>query len=105
MYVSSGWRPTGINEALSNAGKQSNHLKGLAVDFRDSDGSLRKWVIEHIEWLSGLGFYFEDFRYTPTWVHFQIVPPKSKNRVYIPSVNPAQDPNAWSGQYDHFLDY
>ncbi len=105
MYVSSGWRPTSINNGLSNAGKKSNHIKGLAVDFKDTDGSLRKWVVEHIEWLAGLGFYFEDFKWTPGWVHFQIIPPRSKSRVYIPNGNPARLPDAWSGQYDHSLDY
>ena len=105
MYVSSGWRPPSVNEKLSNAGAKSNHLKGLAVDFKDPDGKLRDWVIAHLEWLAGLGFYFEDFRWTPGWTHFQIVPPGSKRRVYIPSIAPARDPNAWSGQYNKALDY
>ena len=105
MYVSSGWRPPSVNEKLSNAGKKSNHMVGLACDFKDPDGKLRDWVIEHLEWLSGLGFYFEDFRWTPGWVHFQIVPPGSHRRIYIPSTAPARDPNAWSGQYDPKLNY
>ena len=105
MYVSSGWRPLAINSRLSNAGKKSNHIKGLAVDFRDIDGALRKWVVDHIEWLAGLGFYFEDFKWTNGWVHFQIVPPGSKRRVYIPNSSPARVPNAWDGKYDHSLDY
>lgn len=105
MDVSSGWRPPAVNDATSNAATKSNHLKGLAVDFKDSDGKLRDWVVEHLEWLAGLGFYFEDFRWTPGWVHLQIVPPNSKRRVYIPSAKPAPHPLAWSGQYDRSLDY
>lgn len=105
MYVSSGWRPPAINESTSNSGKASNHLKGLAVDFKDHDGKLREWVIANLKRLAELGFYFEDFRWTPTWVHFQIVPPGSKRRVYIPSTKPAIKPDAWSGEYDRSLDY
>ena len=105
MYVSSGWRPLSVNEKLSNAGKKSNHIKGLAVDFKDSDGKLRDWILGNLEWLAGLGFYFEDFRWTPGWAHFQIVPPRSKNRIFVPSMAPARDPNAWSGQYDKRLNY
>lgn len=105
MYVSSGWRPLAINSTLSNAGKKSNHILGLAVDFKDPDGKLRDWVIEHLEWLAGLGFYFEDFNYTKGWVHFQIVSPGSGNRIYIPSAKPAPWPGQWNGKYNKELDY
>lgn len=105
MYVSSGWRPLSVNEKLSNAGKKSNHIKGLACDFKDSDGKLRDWVIEHLEWLAGLGFYFEDFNYTKGWIHFQIISPNSGKRIFIPNSNPPPNPNQWNGKYDKELDY
>ena len=105
MYVSSGWRPLAINSRLSNAGKKSNHIKGLAVDFKDTDGSLRKWVIDHIEWLAGLGFYFEDFRWTKNWVHFQLIAPKSGRRIYIPNSKQMPYPEAWDGKYNTELNY
>lgn len=105
MYVSSGWRPPSVNEKLSNAGKKSNHIMGLACDFRDPDGKLRDWVIEHLEWLAGLGFYFEDFDYTKGWVHFQIVPPGSGRRVFVPNSKPAPWPGQWNKIYDPKLNY
>jgi hypothetical protein len=100
MIVASGWRPSAINEGTSNAAKNSNHLKGLAVDIKDTDGSLWKWVLMNLGLMKKLGIYFEDKRWTPTWVHFQIVPPKSKKRIYVPSTAPAKAEDIWDGKYD-----
>lgn len=104
MNVNSGWRPPQINEETSNAAKGSNHLWGLACDIGDADGSLWKWVLFNLPLMQKLGIYFEDKRWTPTWVHFQIVPPGSKKRIYVPSSAPAQAPQIWDGQYDTKLD-
>jgi len=103
MSVSSGWRPPAINEATSNAAEKSNHLKGLAVDFKDPNGKLRDWVLDNLAFIASLGIYLEDFRWTPGWVHMQIVPPGSKRRIYRPSMADARDPNAWDGKYDKSL--
>jgi len=100
MRVNSGWRPAAINEATSNAAKGSNHLWGLAVDIADPDGSLWKWTLFNLDLMQKLGIYMEDKRWTPTWVHYQIVPPGSKKRIYIPSAAPAQAPDIWDGQCD-----
>lgn len=100
MTVNSGWRPPQINEATSNAAQGSNHLWGLACDIADADGSLWKWVLSNLKLMQQLGLYFEDKRWTPTWVHFQIVPPHSNKRIYVPSAAPAQAPNLWDGQYN-----
>lgn len=100
MIIASGWRPAEINEGTSNAAKSSNHLKGLAVDIKDTDGSLWKWVLLNLNLMKDLGIYLEDKRWTPTWVHFQIVPPKSKKRIYIPSTAPAKADDIWNGKYD-----
>lgn len=104
MTVASGWRPRSYNNTIKAAGKQSNHTMGLACDIRD-DGTLRDWVLENLELMQQLGLYFEDFRWTPGWVHFQIIPPKSGKRIYIPFANqPALRPKAWSGKYDKRFD-
>lgn len=103
MTVSSGWRPAAINSATSGAAAKSNHMIGLAVDIKD-DGSVRKWVLDNLQLMKDLGLYFEDWRWTPTWCHFQIVPPKSGKRIYVPSTAPAKEPNAWSGKYDSKFD-
>jgi hypothetical protein len=105
LHVNSGWRPAAINEKTANSGKASNHMKGLAVDFADPNGELREWVLANLPLMASLGLYFEDFRWTKGWVHFQIVAPGSKHRIYVPSTAPMTNPDAWDGQYDASLDY
>ena len=63
---------------------QSKHLYGQAVDIADLDGSLKKWVDSNVSLLEDAGLWCEAFSSTPTWVHFQIIPPKSGNRFFIP---------------------
>lgn len=108
MKVSSGWRPAAINGAIAGAAKRSNHMLGLAVDISDRDGKLRSWVLANLDLMQKLGVYIEDFRWTSTWVHFQVVAPKSKKRIFIPyadvTKNPMTAPNAWGGTYDSKYD-
>lgn len=104
MTVSSGWRPPEVNEDTSNAAKASNHLKGLACDIADPKGDVMRWVLANLDLMQQLGLYLEDFRWTPTWVHFQIVPPGSGKRIYIPSTKPAPTPKRWDGKYDKKYD-
>ena len=108
MTVSSGWRPPSINGSIAGAAKKSNHMLGLAVDISDKDGKLREWVLSNLDLMQKLGIYFEDFRWTPTWVHFQVVSPKSSKRIFIPYAdikkNPMIAPDAWSGAYDSKYD-
>lgn len=84
MSVSSGWRPPSINAATPGAAKRSNHMLGLACDFRDIDGALDKWCIENLKLLEQFGLYLEHPDSTPGWCHLQCVPPKSGNRVFKP---------------------
>lgn len=104
MKVSSGWRPAAVNGGIAGAAKRSNHMLGLAVDISDRDGKLREWVLSNLDLMQKLGVYLEDFRWTPTWVHFQVVAPKSSKRIFVPYAdikkNPMTAPNAWSGTYD-----
>lgn len=72
-----------IAQGLSNA-KRSNHMTGCACDVKDLDGELKDWILGRIPLLEQVGLWCEDFDYTPTWVHFQIVPPKSGKRFFIP---------------------
>jgi uncharacterized protein YcbK (DUF882 family) len=64
---------------------KSKHLYGQAADVFDPDGSLKTWIKNNIKVVEDAGLYMEDFKYTPNWVHFQIVPPKSGNRFFIPA--------------------
>jgi len=84
MIVSSGWRPEAINAALSNSAKKSNHMKGLACDFKDSDGSLAAWCLNNLAILEQCGLYMEDPASTKGWCHLQCVPPGSGKRVFKP---------------------
>jgi len=90
--VNSGWRPKTVNESTANSGSQSRHITAEAVDLPDRDRTLATWCADNLDIARELGIYYEDFRWTPTWVHMQIVPPKSNKVVYIPSTAPAKDP-------------
>lgn len=63
---------------------KSNHLSGRAVDFSDADGKLKAWVKENIKLMEEIGLWLEDFSATKTWCHFQINPPKSGKRFFMP---------------------
>lgn len=88
MTVTSGLRSIFQQEALIDQGKSnaphSKHLSGEAVDILDEDHKLRDWVKLNLQLMETIGFWFESFDSTPTWIHFQIVPPKSGIRIFIP---------------------
>ena len=88
MTVSSGLRDATQQQQLIAAGKsnapKSHHLTGEAADILDQDGALKIWVKDNIKLIEDTGLWMEDFAHTPTWVHFQIVPPKSGHRFFIP---------------------
>jgi hypothetical protein len=63
---------------------KSKHLYGQAVDISDKDGFIKQWVVNNLEFIEKIGLWMEDFNATKNWVHFQIVPPKSGNRFFIP---------------------
>lgn len=90
-FVASGWRPAVVNDNTCNAAAHSNHLDALACDLRDTDDrALAIWCLDNLDLLEQLGLWMEDPRWTPDWVHLQTAPPRSGNRVYIPSSSPAK---------------
>ena len=91
--VASGWRPAAVNDHTANAASHSKHLTGEAVDVADPDRTLATWIADNLEALEQCKLWAEDFRWTPHWVHLQIVAPKSEKRIYIPSVAKALDPS------------
>lgn len=103
IIISSGWRPKTYNAKIGGA-TSSNHITGLAIDIKDTDGSVFKYVLQNLELAKQLGLYFEDKRWTPTWVHIQLVKPKSGNRIFVPNTNPPTDVNVWDGKYDKSMD-
>lgn len=62
----------------------SKHLFGQAVDISDPNRELQKWCKDNEKELERIGLWMEDFSATPNWCHFQIVPPKSGKRWFIP---------------------
>lgn len=62
----------------------SAHMKGAACDIEDLDGSLKRWCMDNQSTLRCLGLYCEMFSFTPGWVHFQVIPPKSGHTFFIP---------------------
>ena len=90
--VNSGWRPKSVNDATANSGSHSKHITAEAVDIPDPERKLARWCCDNQDALQDIGLWMEDPRWTPTWVHVQIVPPGSGKRIYIPSSAPASDP-------------
>lgn len=88
MTVTSGLRSENQQQALIASGKssapKSHHLTGEAADILDQGGRLKKWVLQNVALIEDIGLWMEDFTHTPSWVHFQIVPPRSGNRFFIP---------------------
>jgi len=99
MRVSSGWRPASINGMIKGAAPKSNHIIGCAVDIFDGSGELMKWCLANLDVIADAGLYLEDFRWTPNWIHFQSIRPKSGKRLFIPSSALALAPTKWDGQY------
>lgn len=66
---------------------QSRHLSGLAVDLvpvKEPIEDFHKWIEDNVELLEEIGLWLEDFKYSKTWAHFQIVAPKSGKRFFVP---------------------
>src|ERR1700687_539465 len=72
MIVNSGLRNQAQQDALIVAGKsnapKSKHLTGQAADISDPKGELKAWIMNNQSSMEQIGFWFEDFKSTPTWV-------------------------------------
>ena len=61
----------------------SRHLEMAAVDIADPDGKLMKWCRDNVDILEKAQVWCEDDDSVPR-VHFQIFPPKSGKRFFLP---------------------
>lgn len=107
LKVNDGFRNP--SDTPKNGSKTSWHLQGAAIDIDDNDaGTFWNWVKDNLELIQAVGLWIEDPRWTHgkigTWVHFQIYPPKSGKRIFIPSTAPASAPDIWDGVYDKKFD-
>lgn len=84
MIVTSGLRSLEQQMKVNPKAPKSKHLTGQACDILDQSGKLKAWIMENLALIEEIGFWFEDFEHTPNWVHFQIVPPASGKRFFIP---------------------
>lgn len=86
MIVTSGVRSLKDEMRIDPKHPDSNHVQAAACDIYDPDPEKRlwNWCVERIELLIELGLYLEDRLYSPNHVHFQIYPPKSGHRIFIP---------------------
>ena len=84
FQITSGLRSKKEQEHINPKHMGSAHLLGLACDIYDPDGKIWDWFMENIPILEKLSIYLEDRAYTPTWVHVQVVAPRSKNRIFRP---------------------
>lgn len=84
MTVTSGLRSPEDQASINPSVPKSKHLTGQACDILDGTGDLKKWVKANVSSLESIGLWCEDFKSTPTWLHCQIVAPKSGNRFFIP---------------------
>lgn len=82
--VVSGWRPSSINSATKAAAPNSKHVLCQAIDLEDNNRELMNWCLNNPDILASCELWCEDPRATTTWVHFQIVPPHSGNRFFMP---------------------
>jgi hypothetical protein len=99
MIVSSGYRSIEEQARINPKSPKSGHLRGECADIYDPTGELRNWVLNNMDFIVDVGFWFEDFRYTKGWVHFSIKPPKSGKRIFIPYSGPIPYPELWDGIY------
>lgn len=90
--AASGWRPKGVNARTQNAADHSRHITAEGCDVQDTrNRDLARWCLQNEDVLAEAGLWIERPQWTgggDPWVHFQIVPPKSGKRVFVPSSNP-----------------
>lgn len=106
-------KPMKVNDGLrivkGGGATKSKHLLGAAIDLDDNDeGELWSWVLENLELIQEIGLWMEHPCWTHcakgTWMHFQITPPGSKHRIFVPDTNPNPNPDFWDGKYDSRFD-
>lgn len=84
MIVNSGVRSEFDQQRINPKAPGSAHVRAAACDISDADNGVWGFCMANMELLERLGLYLEDKRSTPRWVHFQVCPPKSGHRVFIP---------------------
>lgn len=82
--MNSGYRTVEDQKRINPKAMKSKHMEGAAIDLGDRDHNLRYFILNNVKILEELDLYMEDPSHTATWIHLQIIPPKSKRRIFIP---------------------
>lgn len=104
VRITSGYRSATHNASVAGAAKGSLHMQCAAVDIADGDHKLWQTLLNRLDLCKQHGLWLEDKRWTPTWVHLQIYPPKSGRRIFVPSTASPRAPTAFDGKYDRKFD-
>jgi hypothetical protein len=88
--ITSGWRPVEHNKAIGGS-TNSRHCFCQAIDLWDPDEAIGKGSVLNLEAMTEIGLWMESLVKTHEskdpkgkWVHWQIVPPRSGNRIFLP---------------------
>ncbi len=84
MTVTSGLRSQADQARINPKAPRSKHLIGAACDISDPDGTLKDWLKANPKVLEDAQLWCEAPEATAGWCHFQIFPPKSRNRWFSP---------------------
>lgn len=84
MTVTSGLRSAADQARINPKAPKSKHLLGAAVDIYDPTGELKTWLKANPHVLIDSELWCEAAEATPTWCHFQCIPPGSGNRWFKP---------------------
>lgn len=83
MTVTSGLRSAEDQQRINPSAPKSKHLTGQAVDISDPHLELTAWLKgDGAKLCEQIGLWMEEGN--SNWVHFQIVPPKSGRRWFLP---------------------
>lgn len=82
MIVTSGLRSHADQMRINPKAPNSHHLRGEAVDIADRTLELTMWLKGNPDILKNAQLWCEDG--CSNWAHFQIVPPSSGKRWFIP---------------------
>lgn len=109
-------KPIKVNDGIrraqdtpKNGAAKSKHLIGAAIDLDDDDaGTFWKWCFANRKLLADIGLWVEHPCWTHcdgmSWMHFQMLPPASGKRFFVPSTRPNPNPKFWDGVYEAALD-
>lgn len=84
VTMNSGFRTEEDQMRINPKAPKSMHCIGAAIDIGDKDHNFRYWCLNNLNEVIKRGIYLEDPAHTASWMHCQIIAPKSGSRIFIP---------------------